>query len=41
AEPERCRALGAAGRAKVEALYDWERKIDAMLAVYARTSGRA
>jgi glycosyltransferase involved in cell wall biosynthesis len=36
ADPERCRALGAAGRAKVEALYDWERKIDAMLAIYAR-----
>lgn len=32
--PERRRALGAAGRAKVVEQYDWERKVDRVLSIY-------
>ena len=27
-QPERARQMGVAGREKIEALYDWHRKID-------------
>jgi glycosyltransferase involved in cell wall biosynthesis len=32
--PARRRALGSAARSKVRARFDWERKVDAILAVY-------
>lgn len=37
--PELRRRLGEAGRRRVEAEFDWERKMDAMLALYASVSG--
>jgi glycosyltransferase involved in cell wall biosynthesis len=36
ADPELCARMGAAGRGRVEEDFDWERKIDAMLALYRR-----
>ena len=33
--PELGRAMGESGRRKVEAVYDWDKKIDMMLGVYA------
>lgn len=40
-EPARRKALGDAGRAKVERVYDWDRKIDRILEIYqlARSTG--
>ncbi|WP_310309694.1 glycosyltransferase family 4 protein [Hydrogenophaga laconesensis] len=35
-DPARRRALGARGRAKVEQEFDWEKKIDAILPIYAQ-----
>jgi glycosyltransferase involved in cell wall biosynthesis len=37
-DPARRGALGRAGRAKVERLYDWERKLDAVLEIYAQVA---
>ncbi len=33
-DPELCRAMGRAGRQKVEQHYDWEKKVDTMLCLY-------
>lgn len=33
-DPERCGAMGRAGRAKVELHYDWEKKVDTLLGHY-------
>jgi len=33
-DPETCRAMGAAGRARVEELYDWDKNVDHMIEVY-------
>lgn len=38
--PELRRAMGRAGRERVEREFDWERKVDHMLEVYARVAGR-
>ena len=35
ADPELCRTLGENGRAKVEQIYDWEKKVDTVLELYA------
>jgi len=35
ADPSLCVAMGRAGAAKIAAEYDWERKVDAMEAIYA------
>ncbi len=37
--PELRRRLGDAARARIEAEFDWERKMDAILALYSRVSG--
>ncbi len=33
--PELCRQLGSAGRNRVFATYDWEKKVDAIMNLYA------
>jgi len=38
AEPALARRLGQAGRAKVEAEFDWERKVDRILEIYRRVA---
>jgi glycosyltransferase involved in cell wall biosynthesis len=40
-EPERRRAMGAAARARVEAGFDWERKVDRILDIYRDVVARA
>jgi glycosyltransferase involved in cell wall biosynthesis len=39
ADPGLCTAMGAAGAAKARAEYDWERKVDRMLEIYAEVLG--
>jgi glycosyltransferase involved in cell wall biosynthesis len=39
--PELRRRLGDAARARIEAEFDWERKMDVILDLYARASGKA
>lgn len=39
-DPHRRAAMGAAGAAKVRALYDWEDRVDRMCALYAQTLKR-
>jgi glycosyltransferase involved in cell wall biosynthesis len=38
--PAKRRALGEAGREKVISMYDWERKVDRILELYARVAKR-
>lgn len=40
-DPERRARMGAAGRAKVEREYDWERKVDRMMEIYRDCLARA
>jgi glycosyltransferase involved in cell wall biosynthesis len=40
AQPQLRKELGYAGRARAVALFDWERKIDAILDIYADAVGR-